>query len=207
MFEIQLDKTKLHQAMALAPKVLEAELSDAADHLRRKFFKTLPTMSGLRPRSRGFFRVFKGFINRSPNRLGRWSFRIVTYWKGAKVQEYGGAKQARVGKYMAIPIGGAKSASGQVLRGYRKGPRGSAEDFVPLRRHGKLILYKRKAVSRSQRRGMKRRDTLIPMFLLLPETQLNPKLMFRATWDSLASFRDQRLSQAIERTIAKVQHA
>ena len=200
MFEIHIDpkdEARVRRALAIAPQQMETQLADAFDHIKRKYFKTLPGVSRLRPHRQCFFRIVMGYINRAGGNLERLSFKLVTYWRGAKIQEYGGTKRAKSGKYMTIPIGGALTSSGMVKREYRKAR--EVTNTFTVQRNGRLIVFRRM--------GHGRRSRIIPLYLLKESVQLQPRLAFGQAWDVLGAFRIQRISLAADRALKAVANA
>lgn len=191
---VSIDTRKLVRAMKRAPQHLEWELADAFQHFKSKYFKTLPSVSKLKPRSRSFWKTIQGYVNRKDQSLDRLSMRLVSYWKGAQIQEEGGVK-AGSGRMMTIPMGRALTAAGRVRKSYQKAS--AVRGLFSKKSGSKMYLYKRF--------GRGKNATIEPVFRLKRSVQLKPKLGFERAFQELEGFQQARVNTAVDRALRKLE--
>jgi hypothetical protein len=77
------------------------------------------------------------------------------------------------GKYLAIPLGAAKSAAGVSKGSVREGPWGAT--FVRKTKKGALIIFGRQEITKGYRMGMLR-SKIVPLFLLLKSVSIPARI-------------------------------
>ena len=107
----------------------------------------------------------------------------------APLHEYGGVVIPKRGKYLAIPLPAAQTATG-VKRG---GPRTYANTFARKTKIGNLIIF--------QRNGDKKPT---PLFLLVKTARIPPRLNFKLEWDANQDLRLQDVATSVDLTLAQL---
>jgi len=203
--ELQIDMTNAMAIWKRAPHTVEHFLADAFDHIRRKFFKVWPRSTNLKSSGRKWSMIwrFQGYLNRNPPSINSLNLHVVSYSGFSRIQEEGGVIKGVNGR-LRIPIqrGGAVLQSGRVSKRWRWYPEEwrtkIADDptLIPLKSsRGRTIIAKR--IKRGPNKG-----TVRPMFVLVDQVVLRPRLRFYVTWRGMQAFATSRAARALKQAAA-----
>jgi len=201
--ELQIDMTKAMAIWKRAPHTVEHFLSDAFQHIRLKFFKTWPKATDLNSSGRKWSMIwrFQGYVNRTPPSIRALNMHIVSYSGFAKIHEEGGTIKG-IGGRLRIPLDGAKTAGGRTAKKWRWWPEtwrnrlGEQPNLIPLvTASGRTILAQRL-------RSGPNKGVLRPMFVLVDQVVLRPRLRFYVTWRGMQAFAVSRAAKALSQASA-----
>ena len=192
---VQINSRRLEKALRTVPKALYKRLREAgrtrvgprylAFH-RAKRLSGMKAGGGVKGTKRGLKSQFA--VKMSGATINTLTLKMYTRSYIAKEHEEGRRIFAKKGKYLVIPMDGAKSKSGKVTKVARR-----------LLKARKLFLIRRKDnkafLARYQRGKGKKR--LVFMFHLVGRAQLKPRLQFRQLWPQYRSRMIREYNRAV----------
>jgi hypothetical protein len=203
--ELRIDMRRAMAIWKRAPHMTEYYVSDAFDHIRRKFFRVWPQATDLNSSGRKWSMIwrFQGYVNRRPPSLPALNMHVVSYSGFAKMQEEGGVITGLKGR-LRIPMDSAKLPSGRTKKYWRWWPPeqrkmlGDEDNLVPIvNSSGRTIL------AQKLRRGPNK-GHIRPLFVLVDQISLRPRLRFIATWKGMQGFAVKRVDQALQKTVRQL---
>ena len=198
---VRIDTRRVDRALRRVPGLLQEELLDGLDHVRKGFFKALYTYSGLKDKrflatkNVGIGRHIR--VYRNPRKGDILDIQLGIFSRSGivKIHETGGEIEAPPGRRLTIPIGEALDTGGRLKKWFRGGKKSFARDelFLMRSRSGQSFLVKRSG------------EKLLFYFVLRNKVKILPRypLRFYDTWDRMEGYRMETLNKHVERALNK----
>ena len=198
---VEVNFARLKIALSKTPKILQEELLDGLDHIRRGFFKSLYHNTQLKNKrliavkNRGIGKHLRVYRNPHKGNVLDMVLGIFSRSKIVGALEKGATIRPRHGRMLAIPIDRSLTRSGRLKKSVSKyrGDYSQMRGLFVVARGGKVLLAKK-----SKDGGIK------PYFILKSSVRIQPRLKFYDTWARMEGYRAKVLNNSVDKALRRV---